>query len=189
MTEKTTMTKTKSAGDRGGQVSGAGSRTRGLRVVLGMVLAAVVAGASLAAEAPTRVMAPFSATLNHEPFPLVTADALGAVRVSLSEVVGGTARFFTFMVGDKAVEMFVVWTDDNVIRTAFNACDVCYRAKLGYRQDGDVVICQNCGNRFATKKIGAVSGGCNPAPFVASVEGEELVFSAADLAAGLKYFP
>jgi uncharacterized membrane protein len=162
----------------------AAGRASALAFACVLALGAGVAGA----DAPARSPAPASATLNHDPFPLVSADAMGAVRLPLTELAGGTAHFYAFLAGEEVVEFFVLWTSDNVLRTAFNACDVCYRAKLGYRQDGAFMICQNCGSRFEAAKIGLVSGGCNPAPFAARVEGEELVFSAADLAAGLKYF-
>jgi uncharacterized membrane protein len=109
--------------------------------------------------------------------------------LGLDELSDGAAHFYTFMAGDMPVEFFVVWTHDNVVRAAFNACDVCYRAKLGYRQDGETVVCGNCGSRFPVERIGTVAGGCNPASFAARVEGQELVIPAAVLAAGLAYFP
>lgn len=160
----------------------AGLRATRRASALGFACVVAFGAAAVGADAPA------AATLNHDPFPVVSADAMGAVRLPLADVAGEAAHFYAFLVGEEVVEIFVLWTSDNVIRTAFNACDVCYKARLGYRQDGAFMVCQNCGTRFESTKIGLVSGGCNPAPFPARVEGEELVFSAADLAAGLKYF-
>jgi uncharacterized membrane protein len=128
------------------------------------------------------------ATKNHEPFPLVTADASGNVRFAVGEFADGLSHFYTFMVDGLPVEFFVIWTSDNVVRTALNACDVCYRAKLGYRQDGQFMVCNNCGNRFPVGQIDVVSGGCNPTPLSARMDVGELVISATDLTLGLAYF-
>jgi len=31
-------------------------------------------------------------------------------------------------------------------------------------QEGDVLVCQNCGNRFSMDQVEIVKGGCNPVP-------------------------
>jgi uncharacterized membrane protein len=144
---------------------------------------------TLAADSPARPLATALATTNHAAFPLVVADTAGVVRLPLTELSDGAAHFYTVMVGDLPVEFFAIWTPDNVIRTAYNACDVCFRAKLGYRQEGLFMVCNNCGNRFPVGKIDTVNGGCNPAPLAAHIDGQELVIAPADLVAGLSYFP
>ena len=103
----------------------------------------LVAGLWLAPSNVGAQSAVVPATLGHDPFPLVTADAKGEVRIKLAEVADGVAHFYTFRVGDASVEFFVVMTPDGGVRTAFNACDVCYRAKRGYRQDGAFMVCMN----------------------------------------------
>jgi len=141
------------------------------------------------ASGAARPLAQMMATTGHVPFPLVTANGAGEVRLSIAEFADGVAHFHTFMANGLPVEFFVIRTSDNVIRTAFDACDVCYRAKLGYRQDDESMVCNNCGNRFPITRIDLVNGGCNPAPFAARVDGGDLVIAARDLAAGLSYFP
>ena len=154
-------------------------------IAMGLPQGAAAADAS----APVRPLAQAMATASHDPFPLVTANAAGEVRFALSEFSDGLVHFYTFMTADSSpVEFFVVWTPDNVVRTALNACDVCYRAKRGYHQDGDVVVCNNCGNRFPVGQVDAVNGGCNPTPLAARIDGSDLVISAADLTTGLAYF-
>src|SRR3989304_33859 len=49
-------------------------------------------------------------------------------------------------------------------RAALDACDVCFRTNRGYRQEGDQMVCNNCGQKFACDKVGEVKGGCNPHP-------------------------
>jgi uncharacterized membrane protein len=54
---------------------------------------------------------------------------------------------------------------DGTIRTAFNTCQVCYDSGRGYyKQDGSVLVCQNCGNRFRMNQVEVQLGGCNPVP-------------------------
>jgi uncharacterized membrane protein len=54
---------------------------------------------------------------------------------------------------------------DGTVRTAFNTCQVCYRSGKGfYKQQGTVLVCQNCGNRFRMNQVEKRSGGCNPVP-------------------------
>ena len=154
-------------------------------IAMGLPQSAAAADASV----PVRPLAQAMATANHDPFPLVTANPAGEVRFALSEFSDGLVHFYTFMTAESSpVEFFVVWTPDNVVRTALNACDVCYRAKRGYHQDGVVVVCNNCGNRFPVGQVDAVNGGCNPTPLAARIDGSDLVISAADLTAGLAYF-
>jgi len=48
------------------------------------------------------------------------------------------------------------------VHVAFDACDVCYEAKKGYKQNGDVMLCLNCGKTFSITSIGIDNtvGGC-----------------------------
>ena len=88
----------------------------------------------------------------------------------------GKARHFQFKTEDGIlIKYFVVKSSDGVIRAAFDACDVCWRSGKGYYQEGDNMVCGNCGRRFASVKVNEVKGGCNPAPLVRKVEGENLV--------------
>ena len=43
---------------------------------------------------------------------------------------------------------------DDTIRTALNTCQVCYDSGRGYYvQEGDKLICQNCGNQFEADQV------------------------------------
>jgi uncharacterized membrane protein len=47
----------------------------------------------------------------------------------------------------------------------FNTCQVCYSSGQGYyKQEGDQLVCQNCGNRFGMDQVEVRAGGCNPVP-------------------------
>ncbi|MFC1657387.1 Fe-S-containing protein [Candidatus Moduliflexota bacterium] len=77
----------------------------------------------------------------------------------------GQPKYYSYKgSGGRDVKFFVLKSSDGVIRAAFDACDVCYQSKKGYRQDGDFMVCNNCGQRFTSVRINEVKGGCNPAP-------------------------
>ena len=48
---------------------------------------------------------------------------------------------------------------------AYNTCQVCAGSPYAYFEyQSGMLICQNCGNRFALSAVGKTSGGCNPMP-------------------------
>lgn len=104
------------------------------------------------------------------------------ISISLDKISDGQAHYFTIQ-SEKGVdvEFFVVKSHDGIIRAAIDACDVCYRAGKGYVQEGNVMVCTNCGMRFATDRINEVKGGCNPAPLTRTIESGNLVISMADI--------
>jgi uncharacterized membrane protein len=112
----------------------------------------------------------------------------GAVRLPLATFDDGQAHTYTYDADGVEIEFFVLKSSDGVIRAAFNACDVCFLAKQGYRQEGDEMVCNNCGQRFPSGRINEVRGGCNPSPLERTIEGDELVIRVDDILAGSGYF-
>jgi uncharacterized membrane protein len=101
----------------------------------------------------------------------------------------GKARHFQLDTEDGlSVRYFVLKSSDGVIRAAFDACDVCWYSGKGYYQDGDYMVCGNCGKRFASVKVNEIKGGCNPAPLEREVVGENLVIQVKSILEGKKYF-
>ncbi len=113
----------------------------------------------------------------------------GDVTFALSEFDDGVARFYRYMTASgREVRFFVMRSSDGVVRAAFDACDVCFRERRGYRQVGDVMVCNNCGQTFPSVSINEIRGGCNPAPIDRLIQGDRLVLPAASLNAGAAYF-
>jgi uncharacterized membrane protein len=167
----TERTEKKAAVTGGGQ-SGGGKSTLvalGVMVVAVAVVAAVLFGGG------------------GSPFTAVQAEA-GVVRLPLGDVNDGKAHHYSYEGATKTINFFVMRSSDGVIRAAFDACDVCFREKKGYRQEGDVMVCNNCGQRFPSTKISVLKGGCNPAPRTRQVEGQYLVLRATDIEQGAFYF-
>ena len=98
------------------------------------------------------------------------------------------AHYYTHEHEGRLIKFFVLRSTDGVVRAAFDACDICYEAKKGYRQDGNDMICNECGRSFPADKINEVSGGCNPVPLRRTVDGDKLVIEVSDIAAGWRYF-
>ena len=115
-------------------------------------------------------------------------DVDGIIEIPVNKVDDGKAHYFQYEGNGASVRFFVVKSRDGIIRAAFDACDVCYPAKKGYTQDGEFMICNNCGRRFHSSRINVVEGGCNPAPLRREVVGDKLVIKAADVAPGARYF-
>ncbi|MGE4293406.1 MAG: DUF2318 domain-containing protein [Desulfovibrio sp.] len=106
----------------------------------------------------------------------------------MSEVSDGTAHYYAFDANGKTVRLFVLKSSDGVIRAAFDACDVCFESGKGYIQEGDFMVCQNCGQKFHSARINEVRGGCNPAPLNRTFDHAKVRFNVADIATGAGYF-
>lgn len=118
----------------------------------------------------------------------VTASG-GTVSIPTSRLSGGKARFYRFEDGGKSIAFFVVKAPDGSYRTAFDACDVCYREKKGYDQQGAQMLCKNCNRKFAIDRIAPGSGeGCNPSFLPHQASGGAIIIKTADLKAGARFF-
>lgn len=101
----------------------------------------------------------------------------------------GRARHFSWQTPDgPSIRYFIMKSGDGMIRSAFDACDVCWRSGKGYSQSGDFMVCNNCGQRFSSIRINEVRGGCNPAPLERSVRNGQVFIQPADLLKGRSYF-
>lgn len=100
----------------------------------------------------------------------------------------GKARHFQHVAGSFTIKYFILKSSDGIIRAAFDACDVCWPAGKGYYQDGDYMVCRNCGRRFASVLVNEVKGGCNPAPLIRNVENGKVVIQVKDILEGKQYF-
>ena len=116
-------------------------------------------------------------------------SSAGDVVIPIADLASGKAKFFDYKSSDnKPVRFFVVKSADGQYRAALNACDVCFQAKKGYKQEGNELICQKCGLPFEISRIGEVAGGCNPVGIPRTVEGNNLVIKASDLESRKSYF-
>jgi len=114
----------------------------------------------------------------------------GRITYAVSLFDDGKARHFQYADAESrtTIGYFILKSTDGVIRAAFDACDVCWRAGKGYYQEGSSMVCRNCGRRFESVLVNEVQGGCNPAPLMRSIEGDRVVIHVEELKKGRRYF-
>ena len=90
----------------------------------------------------------------------------GDIRIPMSDL-STKAAFYDVKIDGTKMELLAVKASDGSIHTAFNTCQVCYSSGRGYYvQEGDELVCQNCGNRFPIDQVGVTRNGCNPVPIL-----------------------
>ena len=121
---------------------------------------------SLAAEfAYSRAMA--------APVPAKMLSAVNdQVRIPLSELNDSSLHFYGVDTGVTTLRFLVIHQTNGDYAVALDACQICGWA--GYRQDGQNVVCRNCGSTIYIPSIGE-KGGCNPIPVKSGIEGDNVV--------------
>jgi uncharacterized membrane protein len=113
----------------------------------------------------------------------------GKIEIPLAGISDGSAHYFKYKAGDQPVSFFLLKSSDGVYRAALDACDVCYKALKGYRQEGNYMVCNNCNMKFESTRINVVKGGCNPAPLTREIVDDKIVLHERELINGQRYFP
>lgn len=108
------------------------------------------------------------------------------IKISVYEI-SENAKWYESDSKGLTIRFFAVKADDGSIKTGFDACDVCYENKKGYRQEGDYMVCNNCGNRYPIIGIGTENknpGGCWPGYLPSRIDGQNLIIKISDLEKG-----
>jgi len=120
----------------------------------------------------------------------ITGDVVGGaggdsgkeVIIPLSEI-SENAKWYEY----DGIRYFAVKANDGSIKTAFDACDVCYSSRKGYSQQGNVMVCNNCGNKYPISGLGTENlrgGGCWPGYLPNTIKEENLIIKVSDLKKG-----
>jgi uncharacterized membrane protein len=160
-----------------------GTRKKGhLPLIVALVCSVIIVGGAIYYVSYDRsASAPVAASFSSE-------NTLSQVSFPASLFEDGQARHFEHVTGNFAVKYFILKSSDGIIRAAFDACDVCWPAGKGYYQEGDYMVCRNCGRRFASIGVNEVKGGCNPAPLNRKVENGKVIIEVKDILEGIQYF-
>ena len=113
------------------------------------------------------------------------------IRLEATQFNDNKARFYNVEMPDgKTVHFFVIKDKKGVYRSAADACQVCFGQRKGFRQEGDEIVCNNCGNRYPIEKIATEKGGCNPGLINPNLNLEKgkIIISQADLEQVLNLF-
>ncbi len=111
------------------------------------------------------------------------AGESAVLRIPLEEVTSN-AKWYEYESGKSKVKFFVVKAGDGSVKTGFDACDVCFTEKKGYRQEGDYMVCNNCGNRYPIDGLGTENknpGGCWPGYLPSVVKDGNVIIKKSDL--------
>ncbi len=112
----------------------------------------------------------------------------GAATIQVASLADGKAHFFKIADGGKEIVFFAVKAADGV-KTAFDACDSCFKSRKGYEQQGDKMNCKNCNQKFAINRLGPnATGGCNPGYLPHQITGNTISISLNDIKDGVRYF-
>lgn len=92
-----------------------------------------------------------------------TLNENGDVEIKVDDLDTSNATFIKYTSNGVNMELVAIKDSQNNIDVAFNTCQVCNGAPKAYFvQKNGKLICQNCGNSFSLKSIGASANGCNP---------------------------
>jgi len=113
----------------------------------------------------------------------------GTVTLLAAKLADGKAHFYKIEDSGKEITFFAAMASDGSYKTAFDACDSCFKSKKGYEQQGDKMNCKNCNQKFAINRLGPnATGGCNPGYLPSQQSGNNIVIKVADIKNGARYF-
>ena len=104
--------------------------------------------------------------------------------------IGTAMTHYEYDYNGARIKYFALRDSSGEIKVAFDACEVCYKSRKGYRQEGDAVVCNNCGLKFSTEDLGIKNkaAGCWPAHLPHMIEGEYVKISKKDIESGARFF-
>jgi hypothetical protein len=102
-----------------------------------------------------------------------------------------TARWYTYDSKGVNVRYFFVKGSDGEIHLGTDACYNCFDKNLGYRQNGDVMVCNKCEQTFPINSIGIENRekeGCWPSYIPLSINEDSIIIRMSDLDAKRPFF-
>ncbi len=96
----------------------------------------------------------------------------GQVRIPLTELTDTYLHFYNVDVDGTVTRFLVIHKINGDYGVALDACQICGR--IGYRQQGQNIICRNCAAAIYIPSIGE-RGGCNPVGVKSHVEAADVI--------------
>jgi uncharacterized membrane protein len=110
-----------------------------------------------------------------------------SVRIELAEIPEQKPVFFTFSANTRGINFFLLKTNGDV-ESYFDACGKCYPRKLGFRLEGNRVICRACDVSYHLEDLKDGIGSCYPIKLKGRVDGHTFVIDKQDILKGEKFF-
>jgi len=163
-----------------------GPRRRQRRFVLPLLAGMAVlgvAGALLARMLPEEEKKPAAGAM----FGYVAQG--GEVTYDKAALNSRAARFYQHKAEDGVIVRYFLYGGANgEVGAALDACASCWREGKGHRQEGDEMVCVQCGKRFAIADLSKRSDPCAPIALPVAVRDPEVAVAIPDLLAAAKYF-
>jgi uncharacterized membrane protein len=116
--------------------------------------------------------------------PIDSSDIIvgSQIRLPISDI-DINAKFYSYVIDGVEMRYFALLGSDGDVHVALDACDVCYDAKKGYTQVGNVMKCINCGNQYPINSLGTenTAGGCWPSYLPIKNDGDSIIIEKSNL--------
>jgi uncharacterized membrane protein len=110
----------------------------------------------------------------------------GAASIPVADLAPGRVRHFEL--GDTGIRFFAHKGADGVIKTAFDACKLCWAQRQGFSQRGDFMVCNSCGKQTLIGAIGEFGHDCSPISLPHARAGNEIMIETGAFLKGAQYF-
>lgn len=152
--------------------------------LIALMCALILTLAGCGGKAPAATEAPaMEVPATEEPAVETAAQSVEGLAIPLSSLTE-KPLFVDWEQDGTDMQLIALIDASGVPQLAYNTCQVCAGSPYAYFEyQNGVLVCQNCGNRFALSSVGKVSGGCNPMPVAEYAnDGAQLVVSEEALA-------
>jgi high-affinity iron transporter len=109
----------------------------------------------------------------------------GRAAIPIAQLADGDLHHYAATVNGAHVRFFLYRKPDGKVATVFDACEIC--GGVGFYRGATGVVCKNCSAPINPQTVGQ-PGGCNPIPLKSTLEGDNVIVTQDDLAAGAKHF-
>jgi uncharacterized membrane protein len=122
-------------------------------------------------------------------FERVTPGADGTMVLDVADLKPQQVRFYRFLNrGNQEVKFFVGRDAEGAVQVAFDANEICFKGKRGYRHEGEWLVCNKCDKSFRLAEVNAGGGGCKPVPIAHRLEGDRLILAESNVLQGWRLF-
>jgi uncharacterized membrane protein len=108
-----------------------------------------------------------------------------AAKLPLAQFSDGDLHHFVAVVDSTRIRFLVYQKPDGNIATVADACEIC--GSVGFTKGAAGIVCKNCAAPISPSSMGQ-PGGCNPIPLKATVAGDSLIITRADLKSVTAHF-
>ncbi len=122
-------------------------------------------------------------------FERVNAGSDDFVTIEVGTLAPLEVRFFRFLnPANQEVKFFVGRDGGGMIQVAFDANEICFKGKRGFKSQGEWVVCRKCDKAFRLAGVNNGKGGCEPVQLAHRVLGDRVLIAEADLLQGWRFF-